>query len=308
MNDGISLSSVKEIDVREEDYPVPTRCSRFILPVALRQALRENPMSRDLYPCAAGFYPLDTRRYQCAPQPYFLIYYCVGGNIILHTASGDWPVASGDLAVIPPGLAHSHVAEPSESASWTYFWAVYSGELSDTYTQFINASHLVVHLGLYPDLVTQFEALCNLRTSNFALDTFINGANRLKVLLTSIALALSRKTRQHKGRIDLDQIRHFMAGRLGTPLNLNELAGTINLSPYHFARTFKKLTGLSPIHYFIQMRLQQACNLLDTTQQPIKHIAFAVGYSDPQYFSRIFRRIIGMTPQAYRHWNSYLNR
>ena len=97
-------------------------------------------------------------------------------------------------------------------------------------------------------------------------------------------------------------------GRLGSSLNLNELAGTVNLSPYHFARTFKKLTGLSPMHYFIQMRLQQACNLLDTTRQPIKQIAYDVGYPDPLYFSRIFRRIIGMTPRTYRRWTSYLTR
>jgi len=305
-NNSISIPFVNEAEIRDEDYPVPTNWSRFILPVALRCALRDHPLSCDLYPCAAGIYSRDSRRYACAAQPYFLIYYCVGGNMNLHTATKDWPVASGDLIVIPPGL--SHVTVSPESESWTYFWVVYAGKLSVTYTQFIGASHLVVPLGLHPHLIAQFEALCNLRTSNFALDTFVNGANRLKVLLTSISLALTQKTYRKVGRIDLDRIRDFMAGRLGTPLNLSELAETANLSPYHFARTFKKLTGLSPIHYFIQMRLQQACSLLDTTQQPIKQIAFAVGYPDPLYFSRIFRRIIGMTPQAYRHWASQVSR
>lgn len=294
---------VNEADLPwDKDYPIPTGCSRFILPIAMRQALQDHPLSCDLYPSAAGFYPLDTRHYAIPVSPTFLIYYCIGGNMNLHTAAADWPVASGDLVVIPPKLAH--ITGASQSSPCTYFWVSYSGELSADYTQFINASEPVVHLGLHPELIAQFEALCNFRTSNFTLDTFVNGANRLKVLLTSISLTLSQKASKNKKRIDLDRVRSFMAQHLDRPLNLRELAESVNLSPHHFARTFKNLTGQSPMHYFTQMRLQQACHLLDTARQPIKQIAATVGYSDPQYFSRIFRRIIGMTPHAYRNWSS----
>ena len=283
------------------EFPMPTGSSRFLLPIALLQALQKHPLSCDLYPVAAGFYHRDSRRYTNPPSPTFLIYYCISGEMNLLTATGSWSVTFGDLVVIPPQL--SHVTEAS-AASCTYFWVAYSGELSTAYTQFINASTLVVHLGLHPKLIAQFEALCNFRTSNFTVDTFINGANRLKVLLTSISLAISQKTNRTKDRIDLDRIRNLMAERLDNSLNLQELAESVNLSSYHFARTFKKLTGQSPMHYFTQLRLQQACHLLDTTRQPIKQIASAVGYTDPQYFSRIFRRTIGMTPHAYRKWSA----
>lgn len=287
-----------EAEPWDEKFPLPAGGSRFILPVALRRALQEHPLSCDLYPGAAGFYPLDSRRYPCPASPSFLIYYCVGGEMSLCAATGTWPVASGDLVLVPPHL--THVTDASGAAPCSYFWVSYFGDLSSAYTRFINAQDLVVHLGLHPGLVAQFEQLCSLRTSNFTIDTFVNGASRLKVLLTNISLVLSQKANRNRGRIDLDRIRKFMAERLGRPLNLQELADHANLSAYHFARTFKKLTGQSPMHYFTQLRLQKACHLLDTTQQPISRIATAVGYSDPQYFSRIFRQIIGMSPRAYR--------
>lgn len=290
------------LDIWATEFPVPAGCSRFILPLAVRQALQQHPLSCDLFPCAGGYYSLDTRNIPIPPSPSHLIYYCVGGTMELKTAEKVWSVTPGDLLVIPPSLPHT--TDASKSTPCTYFWVTYSGALSTTYTQFIKASDLVVHLGLHPDLIAHFEALCSLRTSDFTLDTFVNGANRLKVLLTSISVRLSQKTNRNKGRIDLDRIRKLMMERLDTSLNLQELAESANLSSYHFARTFKTLTGQSPMHYFMQLRLQQACHLLDTTQQPIKQIACTVGYADPQHFSRIFRRAIGMTPNAYRIWSS----
>ena len=297
---------MNEADIWGEEAPFPldqiqTVGSRFLLPVALCRALQKHPLSCDLYPSAAGFHPRDSRRYSCPPAPTYLVYYCIGGEMRLITVDGDWPVASGDLIVIPPRLAH---VTDASAASCAYYWVSYAGEPSTAYTQFINASDLVVHLGLHPDLIAQFDVLCNFKTSNFTLPTFINAANRLKVLLTSISLTLSQKTNRNKERIDLDRIRNFMAKRLDRPLNLQELADSVNLSPYHFARTFKKLTGHSPMHYFTLLRIQQACHLLDMTQQPIKQIAPAVGYPDALYFSRIFHRIIGMTPHAYRKWSA----
>ncbi len=290
------------------DYPIPTGCSRFILPVDLRRALQTHPLSCDLYPRAAGFYSQDPKHGPFT-SACFVIYYCIGGKLNLRSATEDWLISSGDIAIIPPGRYH-FTASP-DSARLTYYWVAFSGKLSTDYTQFISASHRVVHLGLNTELIAQFETLYNLhnlQASVFTLDRFINGANLLKVLLTSIPLTLSRKANQKKGRIDLDRIRRFMAGSLSDPLNLEELAKIVNLSPYHFARTFKKLTGIPPMQYFIQMRLQHACNLLDTTQLPIKQISVAVGYPDPQYFSRIFRRVLGMTPHAYRNKASALSR
>lgn len=294
------------VDRRENIYPLPPGCSRFILPVTMCRALEEHPLAQDVYPTAAGSYQLDTRRFACPPQSEFLIYYCTGGAMTLRTAEGEWPVGSGDLVLIPPGM--TYVTDASPSAPWTFYWVMYAGMQSTAISEFLGLDRLTVHVGLQPELIAEFEAICTLRTSDFALDTFIHGANRLKALLTGFALALARKGQRKRGRIDLERVRRFMAERLDRPLTLEELAEVANLSRYHFARTFKRVTGQSPMHYFVQMRIQQACYLLDTTRESIKQIAFAVGYADPLYFSQLFRRIIGVSPQGYRQWSASTSR
>lgn len=293
-----------ERKVREYGLRLPPECCRFILPLALVKALAEHPLSRDLFLASAGFYPGDLRCYDCPPQPYNVIYYCVGGAVTLRIGSTNWEASSGDLLVLPPGQAHT--TEASRTTPWTYYWIAFAGEGRHDYTQFLDISRPVTPLGIHPELIAELEALCALRSSDFTLDTFVVAANRLKALLTRTSLIRSRGAMERKGRIDLNRVRHLMASRMDGSLNLDELARASNLSTYHYTRSFKQLSGLSPVQYYIQLRIQQACHLLTTSSEPIARVASAVGYDDPRYFSRTFRRVVGMTPLAYRRWGSQM--
>jgi len=72
------------------------------------------------------------------------------------------------------------------------------------------------------------------------------------------------------------------------------------LSESHFAALFRRATGYGALEYQIRLRMGLARVLLDTTARTISSIAHQVGYSDPLYFSRQFRRIHGMSPSQYR--------
>jgi len=77
------------------------------------------------------------------------------------------------------------------------------------------------------------------------------------------------------------------------------MVGAAPVAP-ELARRFKQLTGHTPIQHFIHLKMQHACRLLDTTHEPVKRIAAQVGYDDPHYFSRLFKRVLGVAPQQYR--------
>ncbi len=284
-----------------QQYPIPNGCSRFILPTELRRTLHDHPLGGDLHTRAAGHYSRDPG-HDPFMQPCHVVYYCIRGKMRLRSAAADRLLSPGDIAINPPGT--SALAAASDETLLSFYWVAFSGNLSAAYTQFIDLSDNVVSVGLHPELIAQFESLCglhDLQLASFNVDRFINGANLLKVLLTSIPVLVSRKTNGKKNRIDLGRIRGLMAQRLCDPLRLEEIARASNLSPYHFARTFKRRTGLAPMQYFTRMRLQQACRLLDTTALTIKQISVTVGYPDPQYFSRSFRKTFGVAPHAYRN-------
>jgi len=71
-------------------------------------------------------------------------------------------------------------------------------------------------------------------------------------------------------------------------------------SQVHVAKTYRALTGHAPIQDFIQLKMAHACRLLDEGQQSIRQVAEQLGYDDVYYFSRLFRKVVGMAPSHYR--------
>lgn len=93
----------------------------------------------------------------------------------------------------------------------------------------------------------------------------------------------------------------FLIGHLDKPLRASTLAARANISPSHHFALFTRYVGSSPIDYFIRLRLQCSCHLLENTGMSIKAIARRVGYVDPLYFSRLFKSLYGLAPSQYRH-------
>jgi transcriptional regulator GlxA family with amidase domain len=72
------------------------------------------------------------------------------------------------------------------------------------------------------------------------------------------------------------------------------------LTERSFNRRFRKATGITPISYVQHLRVEDAKSFLETTSTPIDEISWKIGYEDPSFFRRIFKRITGLTPSAYR--------
>lgn len=89
--------------------------------------------------------------------------------------------------------------------------------------------------------------------------------------------------------------RHF-----ATPITLDDLVDISGMSRRNFIRTFEGTMQTSPIKYLIQVRIQEACRLLRTTERSVTDIAFDVGFSDSNYFSRQFRAHLDLSPREYR--------
>lgn len=92
----------------------------------------------------------------------------------------------------------------------------------------------------------------------------------------------------------------LMHAHLDRELPLEEIAAAAYLSPFHFARLFKKLTGASPHAYLATLRTAHAQTLLAETDLSISEVSARVGYSSPSHFTKAFRQATGLTPRAFR--------
>ena len=83
-------------------------------------------------------------------------------------------------------------------------------------------------------------------------------------------------------------------------LSLADVSRIVNISPYYFSKLFKEDTGENFIEYLTAIRINKAKELLDASEYSMKEICAMVGYSDPNYFSRTFKKNVGVTPTEYK--------
>lgn len=120
-----------------------------------------------------------------------------------------------------------------------------------------------------------------------------------KILCGALAYRDSRANGQHIGLIRRAQ--EYIERRYTDPeLSLNEVAAHVNLSASHFSAIFSQETGKTFKEYLIEARIRKAKELLRMTSLRSADIAYQVGYSDPHYFSSVFKKNTGFTPMEFR--------
>jgi len=95
----------------------------------------------------------------------------------------------------------------------------------------------------------------------------------------------------------------YIRKNINQPLNVEMLAEIACVSKDHFIRLFKKETGVTPIQYITQKKIEKAQLLLITEDLSVKEISFMLAYEDHSYFNKLFRKHTGVTPQEYRKYN-----
>jgi AraC-like DNA-binding protein len=98
----------------------------------------------------------------------------------------------------------------------------------------------------------------------------------------------------------LRQVIEYIQVHLEQDLNLTQLAELVGLSQYYFVRLFKQSVGVAPYQYVLQCRVERAKQLLQKNNLAIAEVALCCGFADQNHLTRVFRRLTGTTPKAYR--------
>ncbi|MCH2207751.1 MAG: AraC family transcriptional regulator [Lentisphaerales bacterium] len=151
-------------------------------------------------------------------------------------------------------------------------------------------------LGLFDQLIDSLEKDLS----------YVNVAYNCSFLWPLLA-ELVFQERMAFGKIDdpVDKAIQFMRDNSEVQISLTELARVADLSVSRFSVVFKKKTGTSPNEYVLEMKMHKACNLLITTRMTVREIAQMLGFDDPYYFSRCFKKRMGDSPQIFRDKSAY---
>ncbi|MBQ9330129.1 MAG: response regulator [Oscillibacter sp.] len=83
-------------------------------------------------------------------------------------------------------------------------------------------------------------------------------------------------------------------------VSLEDAAQSMDMSPFYFSRQVKAATGKTYLEYVSAYRIEKACQRLTSTDLPVSEVGRSIGYPDPNYFTKVFKRATGFTPSVYR--------
>ena len=145
-----------------------------------------------------------------------------------------------------------------------------------------------------------FGVLFRVLERNYTLGNFIYISQVLSLILSEIYFREKADEASRQNR-HITTIVRYMYRHLDRNLKLEDLEEELELSKSYINASFKKYTGRAPIDFFINLKMQEACKLLKSTDLYIVEISQKLGYDDPYYFSRIFKKVIGVSPKEYRN-------
>lgn len=106
--------------------------------------------------------------------------------------------------------------------------------------------------------------------------------------------------REEKSNSIIEMSKDYICNNYNKDISLDDVSRAVNISPYYFSKIFKEGTGENFIEYLTNIRIEKAKELLSTTEYSMKEICTMCGYSDPNYFSRSFKKNVGVTPTEYK--------
>ncbi len=118
-------------------------------------------------------------------------------------------------------------------------------------------------------------------------------------LLYSIFYDLAHPPHDYHNLQRMNQVVAYIHRSYTRPISLDELSALVDVSPGHFCEIFKKHMGYTPTTYIQSVRINHSKDLLLNTDMKIKEVSTAVGFKDEYYFSRIFKKIEGLSPSAF---------
>ncbi len=255
--------------------------------------------------------------------PQYIFIYCVRGKGWYEVEGKRYEIEPNQYFIIPKGKAHNYGADRNNP--WTIYWIHFAGTLAKHYAE--NAaepkeirpeqhSRISNRQNLFEEIYTTLCGVRELESLSFASSLFHYYLGSLRYIqqyrsaVGNNGFPLSHDTQEENGETRterglehkkiVDALRHYMEENKEKRLTLEQLARYCGYSISHLSLMFREQTGESPIEYFNSLKMKEACWLLENTDMKVNQISFKLGFDDAYYFSRLFTKMMGVSPKAWR--------
>lgn len=284
------------INKRREGFPGQRL---VIIPPNIVDYSESQPIIRDLLITHIGAFSATAHHHveRNNGTSQFVLIGCLSGQGQCTIQDHSWDINAGDLLILPPNLRHTYGSNPK--APWSIFWVHFRGDRANDYLHQLEISPTkpLIHTHDIQLINEAFEDVYRHAKHGYN-DAALMGMSTAFARLLGLAKIHQRTTgkRLLKSENRMTQTLHAIRHQPEKPWNLKEMAKLAAMSVPHFIERCRQQTGMSPNAYLTQLRLQLALEILLEGQSNVAETAQRVGYGDPFYFSRIFRKHMGIPP------------
>lgn len=260
--------------------------------------IAHHPFLQNLFTDAIGYFPnakYHNRSRKNGIEEYILLY-CLQGEGWIKIHGKIIKITPNTGYIIPKNTPHKYGS--SDKEAWSIYWIHFSGTYATTfYERFCNNKESAVNIVYDENRLEVLKEIISLLEDNHSDERVELVHFKLMTFLSSLCYVATLEN-NIKDKISLSI--SFMKSNLEEALTIETLAKQACFSVSRYSELFKQKTGYSPIQYFIRLKIQKACEYLYFTNLNIKEICKKVGFEDPYYFSRMFKKQIGLSPMQYK--------
>ena len=277
----------------------------YVIPRPILARARQHPLVRSVYPTDIGWFPKAGHHFRQRPdgagQDHLML--CTDGHGFVEINGQRAHLTKDHLLIVPRETAHTYWA--ADDDPWSIYWVHFLGDDADYYLDRIPrvGQPIPIETSARNEAVRLFRYCLDALHDGYGLPTLIYAAQATQHILSLLlyrnqSLPMEQSSGPHRSSIE--SVVEYMQNNLNENLRLGDFAREAGMSVSHFSERFRRQTGQSPMAYFIHLRMRLACRLLDLSGKPVKVVALEIGYRDPYYFSRLFKKSMGISPDKYR--------
>lgn len=261
-----------------------------------RESLCINDLGLEIRDSDSYYYNNLTRDYHG-----FLFQYTLDGYGIYETAGVKHKMTKGKAFFItfPEDSSYYFSADDDPANSWTFFYIHFSGPAAAPFFDRIRELSGPI-LQLEPDSqpINLFFDLYDILRSKSSLVRYMTNEWLYRFLISLVRYTETPPNRQASPYVAAAM--NWMNQHYSEQINLEDMGKEIGISYSHLCRQFSKEQGITPMEYLTHIRLERGMQMLLSTDQTIEQIAAECGFSCANYFSKVYKKILNVTPSEYR--------